>query len=271
MAVKYQTMEEFLKKPFGNSSTIAEQKYEPKFKKLENKIKVKGYLPGNKFTLIHVAIPSESKKDYYYDVVIQFFTDSDEIAKDRNYERYYLKFFSNSPSFIYTYAALYHLNGYLIDILLYKLDPVYATKLPKVRNPSMKLFYDSSIYMACRYLTKHRIRFLTKFGNLLTVKKLTEDFFKEMKDFQDVKFDLNMFAVDKRIANMYYSNQQFVKSIGKPKSEEQTDDKKRRSYSDSSGITYAKSTNKITPSNTMKVKKITPAKKIQATKIARRK
>ena len=262
-------MEEFLKKPFGNTSTIAEQKYEPKFKKLESKIKVKGYLPADKYTLIHIAIPSESRENYFYDVVIQFFTDDENIAKERNYEHYYMKFFSNSPSFIYTYAALYHLNGYLIDILLYKLDPVYATKLPKLRNPTMKLFYDSSIYMACRYLVKHKLRFLTKFGNLLTVKKLNEEFFKAMKDFQDVKFDMTMFAVDKKIANMDYTNQQFIKSIGKPKADEQASGRKERSYSKDSGISYAK---KIKPSSTtMKAKKITTAKKIQATRPVARK
>ena len=269
MAVKYQTMEEFLKKPFGNSSDIAQTKYEPKYKKLENKIKVKGYLPADKYTLIHIAIPSESKENYFYDVVIQFFTDDEEVAKERNYEHYYMKFFSNSPSFIFTYAALYHLNGYLIDILLYKLDPVYATKLPKVRNPNMELFYDSSIYMACRYLTKHKLRFLTKFGNLLTVRKLNEEFFKAMKDFQDVKFDMTMFAVDRKIANMDYTNQQFVKSIGKPKSDEQTTERKRRNYSQDSGILYA--TKIKASSSTMKSKKVTTAKKIRATKPVARK
>lgn len=262
-------MEEFLKKPFGNTSDIATRKYEPKYKKLESKIKVKGYLPENKYTLIHIAIPSESRENYFYDVVIQFFTDDENIAKERNYEHYYMKFFSNSPSFIYTYAALYHLNGYLIDILLYKLDPVYATKLPKVRNPSMKLFYDSSIYMACRYLVKHKLRFLTKFGNLLTVKKLNDEFFKAMKDFQDVKFDMTMFAVDKKIANMDYTNQQFIKSIGKPKPDEQASGRKERSYSKDSGISYAKKIK--SSSTTMKAKKITTAKKIHATRPVARK
>ena len=266
---KYQTMEEFLKKPFGNSSDIAEKKYEPKFKKLEGKIKVKGYLPGDKFTLIHIAIPSESRENYFYDVVIQFFTDSEDVAKEKNYENYYMKFFSNSPSFIYTYAALYHLNGYLIDILLYKLDQAYATKLPIVRNPGMKLFYDSSIYMACRYLVKHKLRYLTKFGNLITVRKLNEEFFKAMKDFQDVKFDMTMFAVDKKIANMTYTNQQFIKSIGKPKPVDQSAERKQRSYSPSSGVSYAKKVNPT--STTMKTRTITLAKKIKPTKQVGRK
>ena len=269
MAVKYQTMEEFLKKPFGNSSDIAQTKYEPKYKKLESKIKVKGYLPADKYTLIHIAIPSESKENYFYDVVIQFFTDDEEVAKERNYENYYMKFFSNSPSFIFTYAALYHLNGYLIDILLYKLDPVYATKLPKVRNPNMKMFYDSSIYMACKYLVKHKLRYLSKFGNLLTVRKLNNSFFKAMKDFQDVKFDMSMFAIDKKISNMDYTNRQFVKSIKKSKPEEQTDDRKQRSYSKDSGISFTK---RVTASSsTMKTKKITTAKKIRVTKKVTRK
>ena len=151
----YQTLGEFLSSPFGVSDINVKNtaiQYEEKYKKLmqsARKIYCENWTESNGMYMIHMKIPSESQDGLYYDAVVQFFTDDDQLAKQNNLERYYIQFFSNSPSFIYKYAALYKVHGYLIDTLYEKMDPEYSNILPDKANPNYKLEYDKSIYYAC--------------------------------------------------------------------------------------------------------------------------
>ena len=109
---KYQSIGEFMHSPFGlNSSMEKNNKYESLYNTFvqSNKIYIAGYTNIEDSYYVHVKIPSESQKDgkYEYDVVIRFFTDKPELRHVNSLRAYYMQFFSNSPSFIYKYAALY--------------------------------------------------------------------------------------------------------------------------------------------------------------------
>ena len=166
----YQTLEEFLFRPFGVVDPEQEKVLAPKYAQNGKYVKLIEYsvLDGEYF--LHFSIPSESQKDKTYDVVLQFFHPDDQLAKHGSLNHYLVQFFSNSPSFIYKYAALYKLHGYLIQSLQDRLDISYIDKMPDKTNKDYKMSYDKSLYFACRYLYEHRLTLMTKAGLFLQKK-----------------------------------------------------------------------------------------------------
>lgn len=166
----YQTLEEFLFRPFGIADAEQEKVLAPKYAKNGKYVKLVEYsvLDGEYF--LHLVIPSESKQDKTYDVVLQFFHPDEQMSKHGSLNHYLVQFFSNSPSFIYRYAALYKLHGYLIDSLQDRLDVSYIDKMPDKTNKEYKMSYDKSLYFACRYLYEHRLTLMTKAGLFLQKK-----------------------------------------------------------------------------------------------------
>lgn len=197
----FQTVEEFLQKPFGKFE-IKSNEYERMFQKLnrEKRIIIAGYTTIDDSYLLHIKIGSETYHGEFYDVVIMFFTDDIEIKKQRTLQNYYIKLFSNSPSFIYKYAVLYKEQGFLIDLFYEKLDPEYADKKPEKTNAEMKLSYDKSIYCTIRYLYEYRFIVLAKFGMILQKRKTPEKFLSEIKNFADVKFLQDFKRIEKTVA-----------------------------------------------------------------------
>lgn len=197
----YQTISEFLREPFGQSDDREKlSKYNSMYVANQSKIVLAGYTQVDKSYYFHVKIPSESQKEenVYYDVVIRFFTDKKDAMNSSHLRDYYIQFFSNSPGFIYNYAYVYRMNGFLIEFLYKKLDPDYFDKLPEKRNSELKLSYDKSIYFACRFLSEKKFRVLNKFG-VATGKKLSPDkFFKGIRDFQTVKLESELISIEKK-------------------------------------------------------------------------
>ena len=198
---KYQTLEEFLRSPFGNASSNPNfAKYHSAYLTSKNKIILNGHTKIEDGYYFHVKIPSESQKEgnVYYDVVIRFFTDKREYQISSSLNNYYIQFFSNSPGFIYNYAVLYKNNGFLIDTLYTKLDPRYFDKLPEKTNTKLELSYDKSIYFACRFLSENKFKVLNKVGINLGKKLKPDQFFKEIKDFQTVKIENELLSLEKK-------------------------------------------------------------------------
>ena len=127
-----------------------------KEKKIENTI----YQDGNDY-IFHLIIPSESERDNTYDVVVQF-SPVDKTSKgDESILEYDLKFFSNCPSFIFTYAYAYSLNGSFIDYLDVKLEKEVFKSPPVVKNPNNMVNFEKSIYFACKFIYEEK-KFLSK-------------------------------------------------------------------------------------------------------------
>lgn len=196
----FQTLEGFLAAPFGSpeiKSNEFERTYQA-FRKKKGSIYIESITTIEDNYLLHIKVKSESSSRFY-DVVILFFTDDEKIKKDVSFRNYYVKFFSNSPSFIYQYAVLYKENGILIDMLYDKMDPEYMDTKPTKTNPNNKVSYDKSIYIACRFMQDHKISAFSKAGFLATKKRKPDAFFKEVKGFEDVKLDTEIDQLDKRV------------------------------------------------------------------------
>lgn len=204
MSKKYQTLSDFMFSPFHRTDSMDKNiKYEKMYEEMNMKkqIYIEGYTVIEDSYYIHVKVPSESKKSdkYEYDVVIRFFTDKPSVKMSISLRDYYIQFFSNSPGFIYKYAALYRKEGYLIEVLQDKLDPEYKDVMPEKTNSDMILSYDKSIYFACKYLSEAKFKVLNKGGILLQKKKSLSKFLADISDFKSVKYDQELLSVEKQL------------------------------------------------------------------------
>lgn len=196
----FQTLEGFLMAPFGEPevrSNTFERSYQS-VSKSKAGIFIEAITTIEDNYLLHIKVKSESSSRYY-DVVLLFFTDDEKIKKDISFRNYYTKFFSNSPSFIYQYAVLYKEQGVLIDMLYDKMDQNYADVKPTKTNPTNKVSYDKSIYMACRFMLSHKISAFSKAGFFARVKKNPDKFFAGIRGFEDIKLETEIHQLDKRV------------------------------------------------------------------------
>lgn len=111
------------------------------------KIKYTLYRDGDDF-LIHLKIPSEPIEKFYYDVVIQFYTNDSTIKMSRSLKDYYVKFYSNDPSFVYTFAHAMLKNDMFIRDLVPRMSKQAVKKAATEKNPKNEIGYVKSIYFA---------------------------------------------------------------------------------------------------------------------------
>ncbi len=180
MATTYQNIANFLARPFNPSGMYdspelakTRKEFDRKYEKAKDGIFFVASTEFEGSYFHHLKIPSESKAGVQYDVVIQFFTADKSVEAQENLSQYLLQFFSNSPSFVFQYAALYYKEGYLIDAFQRKLDS-------RVTDPSYtpsggakdKLMFDKSLYFACKYIQENSVSLLQK-QRLKTLKQVS--------------------------------------------------------------------------------------------------
>lgn len=107
------------------------------------------YLYDDGRILFHVKVPSEAYNinRISYDVLIEFENKPGVRLSNRN-----AKFFSNSPSFIFTYAYVFNQKSILVDKFKQKLPTQCLTQPPVIRNPVESMGYEKSIFIAGKYL-----------------------------------------------------------------------------------------------------------------------
>lgn len=206
---KYQTLTSFFAYPFGIAPDESEVlRLAKNYESYRNnyKIRLKGICQIDDVFYYHIIVPSESQKtkylgNYSYDVVIRFFAENPAVKAMQSLGQYYVQFYSNCPSFMFTYAYIYKQEGYLIEALYDKLDPDYINVPPTKTNPSMKKCYDKSIYMATRFLLENPWGYLSKnsINTLWGVKKDQEKFFEDISDFKSVKLDQEVINEEKKL------------------------------------------------------------------------
>ena len=118
----------------------------------KKKIEIAGvYKIGNSYFL-HLLIPSESERTNTYDVVIEFYDDKNELKYEPTINKYPVRFFSNCPSFVFTYAYAYNTNNLLIKPLSDKFNDLVLSQKPKIKNPSQITNIDKSLFFALLFL-----------------------------------------------------------------------------------------------------------------------
>lgn len=199
---KYQTLSEFVASPFRSKADLTrDKKYDMMYQNYikSNSIYIKSYTTIEDSWYILIRVPSESQKGLIeYDVVLRFFPESPDIALESHLRNYKIQFFSNSPGFIYHYAYLYYMNGYLIHDLYNKSDMQSITTPPTTTNKDMTISYDKSIYFACRYLTSKQFGKLDK-GGSMGAKLPSDKFFNEISSFKDINTYNTILSEEKKL------------------------------------------------------------------------
>lgn len=169
-----------VKMPIGGFISMNKKTYEEMKKHTSKPFQHTSYLvtPGDTL-MVHVKVPSKSLKKFYYDVLFEL----TPIKDAKTIEDCHVKIFSNSPSFVYSYAYTFaHLDPDdksgninkdnkripgMISRKLYRKLPVsrltipgteekYGDKVmdnpPIIRNPYNLPLFDSSLYIAIHYL-----------------------------------------------------------------------------------------------------------------------
>lgn len=153
------TFDEYISNPMGKKNSVLSnrdmfrQMYTEKLDAIlvreSGKIKYTLYYNKSKDEYyIHFKMPSEKLKDFYYDTVIQFYTDKHECQLSSSLKGYYVRFYSNDPSFIYTFAHAMKSNDMFIKDLESKMSKIALKQVAVDKNPKDEVGYVKSIFFA---------------------------------------------------------------------------------------------------------------------------
>lgn len=95
---------------------------------------------------IYVKIPSEVVKNFYYDVILKFSASQNVDSAGEDLFKYNVKFYSNDPAFVFTYAHVFLQNDLFIKELSSKMSKEALRKSPKEKNPNKDIGYVKTIY-----------------------------------------------------------------------------------------------------------------------------
>lgn len=146
------TFQEYINNPTGTGNSVMsyrkmyEDLYHDKWDKImvrENgKVDYTLYKKGNTY-YCHLKVPSEVVENFYYDVVIKMEQGSKSSLKDGE-----TRFFSNDPSFNYTFAHAFVKNKLHIPELESKMSKKAIKTPAKEKNPQDTIGYVKSLYFA---------------------------------------------------------------------------------------------------------------------------
>lgn len=186
--------DEYIQNPMGTANSVYSHRtmyrnlYQEKLDKIlvreAGNISYKAYKVSKKVYMLYIKIPSEVVPKFYYDVVIQFIDNN----KGKDLADYDVKFFSNDPSFVYTFAYAFKKNSMFINALSDKMSTKALTERAKERNPKAEVGYVKSIYFAYLYMRKkglfNKVQYVDKL-NMKTLKKEIEHADKKIEDRQN--------------------------------------------------------------------------------------
>ena len=131
----------------------------------------------------YIKIPSETVKDFYYDVLIEFSPPKDEsIVKRPSLKEYNVRFYSNDPSFVFTFAHAFLENDMFIKEYKDKMSKEAVKKLAVVKNPMNQVGYVKSLYFAYLIMTRYGL-----FTKLKYTERYDEKYLKRVIENADIK------------------------------------------------------------------------------------
>lgn len=155
------TLEQYILNPMGknnavmnaNSREIMRKTYIKKFDNLmlreHGSIGYYAYYDKkNNASWLHVKVPSEVVKNFYYDVVFKFTSTEKTSLLGEDLFKCNVQFYSNDPAFVYTYAHVFAKNGLFIKELIPKMSKRAIKGEAKEKNPNNVVGYVKTIYFA---------------------------------------------------------------------------------------------------------------------------
>ena len=151
------TYSQYISNPMGNRVMTNREVYRKLYSDKLDKLIVRenGNLPyylfqdtkNNRFIAV-IKTPSESVKHFFYDVVIEFTTDSDAIAGSTSLKDYHVRFYSNEPAFIYTFCYAFIQNKIFFTDMENKMNKIAREQQAVITNAKNEVGYCKSLYFA---------------------------------------------------------------------------------------------------------------------------
>ena len=117
---------------------------------------------NNKF-YAYFKIPSEVIERFYYDTVIEFSADQNTREAGKNLFKYNVRFFSNDPSFVYSYAYVFHHKGLFIEEFADRMSKKALRDAAVEKNPTNQVGYIKTIYFAYLFMKLKSFNDIDKF------------------------------------------------------------------------------------------------------------
>lgn len=151
------TYTQYINNPLGERNSVItnrgmyQKMYRDKLDKIllreGGRVKYKLYKSKNRY-YIHFKIPSEVINKFYYDTVIEFYTDDPLKEKSVSLRDYYVRFYSNDPAFCYTFGHSFIKNELFVTDLLPKMMREVRRTVAKEKNPKNLVGYVKSLFFA---------------------------------------------------------------------------------------------------------------------------
>ena len=160
------TFDNYIVNPMGVKNSVFSKRemyremYRQKLDKIlvreSGKVDYKLYTDKDNY-YVWFKIPSEVIPNFYYDVVIKFYPKSNEVKLTKTLKDYYIKFYSNDPSFVFTFAYAMEKNKLFIDELAPVMSKEALKNKAKERNPKAEIGYVKSLFFAYLLMRQHHL------------------------------------------------------------------------------------------------------------------
>lgn len=182
------TFRQYIANPMGKHNAVFSQRevfrqiYTDKFDKVflreAGKINYSMYVDSKTDRyVIHIKVPSETVKNFYYDAVIMFYSNDAAAKSSPSLQDYFVKFFSNDPAFVFTYLRVFLKNDLFFEDLKPKASKLALTKDPKIKNPYEVPGYSKILYFAYLFMKSKNLfskYMYTSYGLPYSPKKLLD-------------------------------------------------------------------------------------------------
>lgn len=167
---------EFYNNPAGKGATFLninaiKEKFIPRYNEIAKRVLCSSYLAPTGAVFIHVRIPS-SVEGIHYDIVLTF--KPNDKSTGVGVEGMDMQIFSNSPSFLYTYAFAYDKSGLLAKEFKKKISSQMFDEIAGAKNPYAILSYDFSVFAALHHVITNGYTNLLNLQHIVGYKNFPE-------------------------------------------------------------------------------------------------
>lgn len=150
------TFEEYIQNPMGEKNSVVSNRamygryYQEKLDTImvreAGQVHYKAYKDKSRY-IIYIKIPSEVVPKFYYDVLIEFREPKEGIVGN-DLSKYKVRFYSNDPSFVFTFAHAFKKNGIFFSDYDDKMSQRALKEKADEKNPKDIVGYVKSLYFA---------------------------------------------------------------------------------------------------------------------------
>ena len=189
------TFHDYIQNPMGRENAVISNRvmyrnlYQEKLDKIlvreAGKIDIKAYHVGKRY-ICYLKIPSEVIDKFYYDVLIEFRPPKTIVGTDL--KDYLVRFYSNDPSFVYTFTHAFVKNDLFFKDFENKMSKKAIRERGKEKNPADQAGYVKSIYFAYLIMSKRgyfsKTKYVDKYSKTALDREI-EHADKKIKDRQE--------------------------------------------------------------------------------------